>query len=54
MLKALRNAGDAKFPTMPGISKVMIHLNGAGQNFLGPSDLRLGTQDFLVTYSEPR
>lgn len=53
--RAVRNAGDSKFPTVSGISNVTIHLAGSGPEIENEeASINLEFQDFSVTYSEAR
>lgn len=52
--RQVRKALDSKAPTVSGLTNVTIHLDGAGANFIGAGDIRIGVQDTLVTFSEER
>lgn len=52
--RQVRKALDSKAPIVAGLTNVTIHLDGAGANFMGLGDIRIGVQDCLITYSEER
>jgi len=56
ILRAVRKAAaDRLYPEVPGIRDVTIHTEPAGPDFLiETASIWCGTQDFIVTYSEPR
>lgn len=55
LLRAVRGAAADKFPTVAGISNVTVHTEGAGPDFKNEdAKIYLGSQDFLVTYTEDR
>lgn len=49
-----RKAAADTFPAVEGIEHVTIIASGAGPDFTTDEMVRIGTQDFFVTYSEPR
>lgn len=54
ILKALRNAGDQRFPQLSGLENVVITLAGRGPDGISiDTYVRMGSQDFMVSYSEP-
>lgn len=51
--RAVVKAAHAKFPTVSGITSVTIHHDTSGPDFMNEeASIYLGTDDFLVTYSE--
>lgn len=55
VMAAMRRAAADSFPTVPGISRVTIHTESTGPDFMDrPAALYAGSQDFRVTYSEDR
>lgn len=56
ILRAVRKAAaDRLYPEVPGIRDVTIHTEPAGPDFMiEAASIWCGTQDFIVTYSEPR
>ncbi|PZQ54191.1 MAG: hypothetical protein DI555_14120 [Novosphingobium pentaromativorans] len=56
ILRAMRKAAaDRLYPEVPGIRDVTIHTEPAGPDFMiEAASIWCGTQDFIVTYSEPR
>lgn len=51
---AVRSAGfSSTHPTVTGFEKITLHTEGEGPDFhVEGSNVRIGEQDFLVTYSE--
>lgn len=55
VLAAIRAAAADQFPTVSGIIRVTIHTDGAGPDFINEqASIYVGSQDFIVTYSEQR
>lgn len=55
VLRAVRHAAGDKFPTVTGVANVTIHTDGAGPDLISEdASIRIGTQDFRVTYTETR
>lgn len=55
VLRAVRTAAADQFPTVSGLIRVTIHTDGAGPDFRNEqASIFLGSQDFIVTYSEAR
>jgi hypothetical protein len=55
VLAAVRAAAADQFPTVSGITRVTIHTDGAGPDFINDqASIFVGSQDFIVTYSEQR
>ena len=55
VLAAVRAAAADQFPTVSGLLRVTIHTDGAGPDFMNEAaSIYLGSQDFIVTYSEAR
>ncbi|WP_395391562.1 hypothetical protein WBP07_12900 [Novosphingobium sp. BL-8A] len=56
ILRAVRRAAaDQLNPEVPGINAVTIHTEPAGPDFMfEDASIWCGTQDFIVTYLEPR
>lgn len=55
VLAAVRAAAADQFPTVSGLLRVTIHTDGAGPDFRNEqASIFLGSQDFIVTYSEAR
>jgi hypothetical protein len=55
ILRAVRHAAADKFPTVTGLTNVTIHTDGAGPDLMNEeASIRIGTQDFRVTYTETR
>lgn len=55
VLAAIRAAAADQFPTVSGLIRVTIHTDGAGPDFINEqASIFVGSQDFMVTYSEQR
>ena len=55
VLSAIRAAAADQFPTVSGLTRVTVHTDGAGPDFMNEAaSIYLGSQDFIVTYSEQR
>lgn len=52
ILRAAKRAGDAKTPTVSGISNVIVRTDGQGPFFMNEAaSIHLQTQDFRVSYT---
>lgn len=55
VVSAIRAAAADQFPTVLGLIRVTIHTDGAGPDFINEqASIFVGSQDFIVTYSEQR
>lgn len=54
MKRIARKAAADTMPVFAGLTSVTIHTDSAGPNFTTDASIRVGSQDFKVTYSEPR
>lgn len=51
---AVKDAAADKFPDASGISRVVVHTDGRGPDFMSEdANIYLGTADFRISYSEP-
>lgn len=52
LISAIKSAGDAKRPTVSGISNVVVRTDGQGPWFMNEgASIHLRTQDFKVSYT---
>ncbi|CDO37146.1 DUF3168 domain-containing protein [Novosphingobium sp. KN65.2] len=55
VMDAVKKASADKFPTVSGISNVVVHTDGEGPDFMDETaSIYLRTQDFRVSYTETR
>lgn len=55
VLRAVRGAAADTFPTVSGLTRVTIHTDSAGPDGMNEEASQyIGSQDFIVTYSEVR
>ncbi len=55
VIAAVRHAAADKFPTVSGLLRVTIHTDSAGPDGMNEEASQyIGSQDFIVTYSEVR
>ena len=53
-IKAVKSAGDAKHPTIAGITNVVVRTDGQGPYFTeNAASIHMKSQDFRVSYNQP-
>lgn len=53
--RLVKDAGADTFPTVDGISDVVVHTDGQGPDFMDENaTIYAGTQDFRISYNEER